>query len=152
MSLRGTLLDLLAARLDTIKETNGYDLTVKKVYYDKIPMGIQLASHEVPCIFLLDSDDRFKPEFKILDADWTIDLQLWNKQVSDKEQAKFVRAVFKAIFANSPTAERVDEFRIHPAIYGIVPDSVVNDLHMIEANRVTLVRFVVKYRTKPYDL
>ncbi len=48
MSLRGDILAAFAARLATVTADNGYTTTVKKVYYDDVPMGLDLQEYELP--------------------------------------------------------------------------------------------------------
>jgi hypothetical protein len=153
-SIRGQLIEALGERLKTIKSSNGYRTDVKNVYYDKIPMGIQLNDWEVPAIFLLDRREDQEMEHRVLKGEWEFSLQLWaDGDWGDVKMAEFVSDVSKALFANSPTAEREDTFRhIHSAITHILPYSVESDLNMIEANRIQEVTYLVHYRTKLFNM
>ena len=152
-SIKGQILDALATRLTSITTANGYYTNVKKIYNDKIPMGIQLQKQQLPAIFLLEGPDILTTEFGCLKGSWDIRMQLWHNEVGDTEMIAFARDVMKAIYANSPNASVLDAFRsLHPNIYEFVPLSISPDLHMIEANRVTELSFEVRYRTKLFDL
>jgi len=154
MSLKSEILDAVAARLGKIKAANGYSIDVKRVYYDKIPMGIQLNSYQLPVIFILDASDYFELEHSCLKGSWDFRLQLWHSnREGDFTMLDFVRQVMKNLYADSPTAERSDAFRaLHPSVYELVPISVSTDLNMIDANRVSELSFQVRYRTKLFNL
>lgn len=153
MSTRSDMMAQTSARLSTIKAANGYATDVKKVYSDEIPMGVSLNDYELPAIFLLDAPDKPGTEFKVFKGEWIWALQLWHSKVPDSTMLTFVRDVYKAIFADSPVAQREDAFRsIHPKLVEIVPLSIVPDLNMIEANRVYEVSFLVRYRTELWNL
>lgn len=151
--IRGQILTNLATRLAKVKTANGYSTNVQKVYYDDIPMGIQLRKDQLPAIFLISGPDL--PEFQqsCVIGNWEFIIQLWHNEVSDKEMENFSRNVFKAIYADSPTAQVWDQFRkLHERVFEVIPLSISPDLHMIKANRITELRFRLKYRTKLYDL
>lgn len=153
VSIKGQISDAFAARLATITTANGYGTNVKKVYSDKIPMGIQLTKHAVPAIFVLDGPDQLDMQFGCMVGNWDFRLQLWHNEVGDIVMIEFCRDVLKAIFADSPTAQRVDAFRaLHTSITEVIPLSISPDLNMIDANRVTEISFIVRYRTKLFDL
>jgi len=144
----------MASRLATVTASNGYSTDVKKVYYDQIPMGIDLPKYDLPTIFQLNRVESNSMQQKCYNGMWEFDLQLWEHgSVGDIEMAEFVRSVYKALYANSPTAQREDQFRsIHSTITELVPLPISADLNMIEANRITVVTFRVHYRTKLYNL
>ncbi len=154
MGVRGEILVALAERLGTITAANGYSTNVNKVYYDKIPMGIRLASYKLPAIFLLERLDPITNQHKQLQGATEYDLQLWhNDGVGDVEMDTFVGDVFKAIYADSATAQREDQFRsLHPKLVIVRPISIAGDLNMIDANRIYEVSFSVEYRCKFYEL
>lgn len=153
MGIRAEILTNIAQRIATVLATNGYSTDVKKVYYDTIPMGIDLNTYELPAVFFIDRQDNLSTQFPQLVGLWDFDLQLWHNEVGDVTMADFVRDVFKSIYADSPTAQINGSFRaIHPSIVEIKPLSISSDLHMIEANRVVIVRIQVHYRTKLFDL
>jgi len=153
MSVKVQILQALATRLESITTANAYTTGVKKVYYDKIPMGMELNDFQLPAIFILETVDNLETEHPVLKGAWEISLQLWHKgNLADSIMNQFVRDVFKAIYANSPTAEINDAFRIHPKVVELKPVSIVPDLNMIEANRIYEVNFSIRYRTKLFDL
>lgn len=150
---RADIFTNLATRLAKITAANGYQTDVKKVYFDKIPMGMELNSYECPAIFFLDREDPLTTQFPTVVGKWEFDLQLWHNEVSDTDMMKFVGDIFRCIYADSPVAQVNGSFRsIHPNIVEIIPLSIASDLHMIEANRVSVVRLQVHYRTKLFDL
>lgn len=152
-SLKGQILEAVAARLAKVTVANGYATDVKKVYADKIPMGIQLNKYQLPAIFLLDGPDSIELEHSCIKGNWDLRLQLWHNEVGDTEMQQFVRDVMKVIYADSATAQRQDQFRaIHEKVHEFIPLSISPDLNMIEANRVAELSFLVRYRTKPFDL
>ena len=148
---RTEVLNALAARLNTIQAANGYTLSVKKVYYDDIPLGIELADHEVPAILLLDKECRLDHAFSDLSAQWFFELQLIHGQVPDSTMLDFTRQVCKAIFANSPNAENNAGIRIHPLVYDIHLLGAFGDLHTIDANRFAILEIVLFCSFKPWD-
>lgn len=154
MGVRGEIVEALAARLASIKASNGYATDVQEVYYDQIPMGIRLPSYKLPAIFLLERADALVTEHKVLKGDVTYDLQLWhNDEIGDVTMTNFVGDVFRAIYANSATAQREDAFReLHANLVRVVPVAIESDLNMIEANRVYGVTFTVEYRCKLYQV
>jgi hypothetical protein len=154
MSLKADIMQAIATRLETITTSNAYSLTLQKVYYDQIPMGIQLLSHNLPAMFLLDGDDRLRTENGCLVGEWDFRIQLWyDAKKTDFDMMNFVRDVYKCIYANSPNAERQDGFRaLHPSLVEFKPVAISPDLNMIEANRIYELSFLVHYRTKLYSL
>lgn len=152
-ALRSQLLAAIAGRLAKITVANGYETNLVNVYYDEIPMGIDLATHEVPAIFMIDRADMPEMKFNKLQGQWEIKLQLWHNPNPDSVMLQFVREVYKAIYADSPNAQTNGAFRsIHERIVEVVPTSIISDLNMIEANRVYEVSFIVRYRTELFDL
>lgn len=153
MGTRNEILTNLGARLATITVANGYVTDVKKVYYDDIPMGLELNDYDLPAIFLLDRLDELNTQQAIVEGLWQFDLQLWHNKTTDSDMLQFVGDIFKAIFANSPTAQINGSFRaIHAKIVEIRPMTIASDLHMIEANRVSIVTFQCRYRTKLFEM
>ena len=153
MSIRGDIFEAIAQRLETITAANGYSTDVKKVYYDQIPMGLELNEYQLPVIFFLDRADILTTRFPVVEGTWELDLQLWHSgDEGDLTMGQFVADIFSAVYANSPTAQVKDQFRMHPAIVEIKPSSIATDLNMIEANRVFEVSFSVKYRTPIYNM
>lgn len=152
MSTRSEIQQAIANRLATITTANGYATDVKTVYSDKIPMGIELNSYQLPAIFLIGEEDNIKMEFPTAQHDWTLSIQLWHNEVDDVDLYNFERDVLKCIYANSPTAEVHGEFRgLHSKIVQIMPLQSLPDLHMIEANRIMILRFSIQFRTKLWD-
>jgi len=152
-SIKAQIFANFVDRLKTIKESNGYSFTVQKVFADDIPTGLSLEAYELPAILALEAQDKIKMQHQCLDGMWTIELQLIHGDVSDTVMMEFVRDVFKAIYANSPVAERNDAFReIHPSIYQISPLSISPDLNMIEANRFYGISLAIHYRARLYNL
>jgi hypothetical protein len=153
VSIKGQILEAFANRLTLITTANGYQTNVRKVYSDKIPMGIQLSKQQLPAIFLLEGPDAIELEHGCLKGNWDLRLQLWHNEVGDVSMIEFARDALKVIYANSAMAQRVDAFRaLHSSITEVIPLSISPDLNMIEANRVTELAFTVRYRTKLYDL
>lgn len=151
--IRAEIFTAIATRLATIKTINGYGTDVKKVYFDEIPMGIQLNTYQLPAIFLLDRQDPLETQHSQLVGRWDIDIQLWNLRVGDIKMMQFVRDVYKAIYADSATAQREDQFRsLHPQIVEVKPLWIRGDLNMIQSNRVTELSFTIHYRTRLYNM
>lgn len=152
-SIKGQIVQAFANRLTLITTANGYATNVKKVYSDKIPMGMQLNKQQLPAIFVIDGPDAIEMQHSVMNGNWDFRLQLWHNEVGDIQMIEFARDVLKAVFADSPAALRTDAFRsLHANIVEVIPLSISPDLNMIEANRVTEISFVVRYRTKLFDL
>jgi hypothetical protein len=152
-SLKANILEALANRLKTITTANHYTTNVVNVYYDKIPMGIELNNYQLPAIFIISKGDILETKQNTLEGNWELGLQLWHTgKMGDFVMDQFTRDVYKAIYANSPTAQTNDSFRIHPQVVELKPVSIISDLNMIEANRVYEVSFLIKYRTKLFNL
>jgi hypothetical protein len=141
-------------RLATIRTANGYPVDIAKVYYDSIPLGLELGPEDLPALFVLDDGQAHRHLHGSLEIAWSLRLQLLDADTaSDERMNLIIRNVAKALWSNSPTAQVMDQFRtIHQRIYQLESIGDETDLHMIEANRVATVRVVVHYRTKPYDL
>ena len=153
MSMRGDMLDAFANRVATVTAANGYSTDVKKVYADKIRMGLILNPYQLPAVFIFDVQDTIQLIHGQMLGSWEFDIQLWHNKVGDVEMANYVRDVMKSIFANSPTATRVDAFRaIHPQIVEAKPLSIASDLNMIDANRISEIRFMLSYRTTLFNM
>lgn len=153
MSIHGDIQNNLAARLATITTANGYGTNVVAVYHDEIPMGMELNDYQVPAIFLLDNITPIQTQFPKAVARWQFSLQLWHNKVADSVMWDFVRDVYKAIYANHPTATVNGAFRsIHERVVEIKPLSIASDLQMIEANRVYVATFELQYRTELFDM
>lgn len=153
MGIRADIAQGLADRLMTIKGSNGYTTSVVNVFYDKIPMGLQLEVHEIPAILLIAGQDVLERKTQCVYGSWQFFMQLIHGDVPDSTMFQFTRDVFKAIFADSPTADRLDGFKtINPAIYDIEPTVLEPDLNTINANRFSILEMNVKYVTKLYNL
>jgi len=143
-------------RLKTITDANGYCTNVKEVYFDKIPMGLALRQDKLPAILLIQGVDNVsRTELGgCLIGDWELELQLWHcGNIGDCEMNRFEADVFRAIYANSATAQTNSQYRkIHPKIERMNPDRIIPDLNMMEANRVSIVFFRISYRTQLFDL
>jgi len=149
---RAEILTALAARLATVTTDNGYTLSVKKVYADDIPLGLELADHEVPAILLLDKECRLNHEFQDLDAEWFLELQLIHGQVNDSVMLDFTRQVLKALFVDHPTAEGNLGIRtLHPLVYDIHALSAFGDLNTIEGNRFAILEITIMFKSKTWD-
>lgn len=152
-SIRAQILENMATRLDTIKQANGYGLDVYQVFYDEIPMGIQIQDDFLPAIVLIDSIESMRMEQNNAIGTWELELQLWQTRVGDLEMNEYVRNVIKCIFANSPTAESVQGVRqLHPNVRQVRVISITPDLNLIEANRVYSVTLQVEYKAKIFNL
>jgi hypothetical protein len=153
MSIRSEIKNNLATRLRTISAANGYSTSLIAVYEEKIPMGINLEPHEVPAILLISGPCVIDPKGQnCIYCDWSFYLQLIHADVSDSIMETYVREVSKAIFANSPSADRQDEYRlIHPSIYKADITEIEPDLNMIDANRFAIMTLKIKFITK-YNL
>lgn len=153
-SLRSDIGLAIKARLATITAANGYATDLKAVYYDEIPMGMELSSEQLPALFLLDDGQNHNHLHGVIEVQWSLRMQIFTgENESDEYLNKIIRAVAKALWANSPTAEVNDQFRsIHPSIYQLTSVGDETDLHMIDSNRVATIRAIVHYRTKPYNL
>lgn len=152
-SKKATMMNALATRLGTITTANGYDTNVAQVFHNEIPMGLDLDEHELPAIFVIGSDDSVEHKQQWVFGDWVVELQLLHKDVSDSTMHDFVRDIAKAIYANSPTAEKRDAWRsFHPSLYEVRLLEVEEDLNTIEANRFFVVKCLLRYQTSPYDL
>jgi hypothetical protein len=154
MSLKFDILKAVADRLETIKTANAYPVEFKKVYYDQIPMGINLSSYQLPVIFLIDGNDNLKLEMSCVEGSWDLRVVVWSEEKdTDEDMMNYARAIFKCIYANSPTAEISTAFRaLHPSLVEMQPVAINPDLNMIKANRAIEVMFNVRYRTKLYAL
>lgn len=141
-------------RVATVKTVNGYPRTIRKVFYDQMPMGLELQPHEMPAILVIDEGARTNHDKLRLDIEQTFRLQLiLERDEADEKIYEMIRSVIKAIYANSPNAERIDGFRaLHEKIVEIKLLDYQTDLHMIESNRIATLRFSVHYRTKLFDL
>jgi hypothetical protein len=153
MSVHGDIQNALAARLATITAANGYATNVLNVYHDEIPMGLDLNDYQLPAIFLLSNLTQLTTQFPKVIGRWQVNLQLWHTKVADSVMYDFVRDVYKAIYADSPTAQVNGSFRaLHPKVVEVRPLSLATDLQMIEANRVFVLSFEVHYRTELFDM
>lgn len=153
-STRDRILQAICDRLKTMTAANFYELDVKRVFYDQIPLGMQLEAHEMPAVLMLDAGAEYQHEHQKLNVALKVRLHLILEEGStDKSVNFFIRQIGKAVWANHPAAEVTDQFRsIDPRIYQIVWDLDETDLNMIPANRIATAQMIVHYRTAPYDL
>lgn len=143
----------LKARLETITALAGYPVPLKKVFFDKIPMGLELSDAQLPVAFLLDDGASYSHQHSRLDVARAFRIQLVNvESASDETMSEMIREVAKAVYANSPTATVEGAFRFHERVVWVELSDDESDLHMIEANRIAALRLIVHYRTRPYDL
>lgn len=154
MSLKFDIFQAIAGKLQTITLANGYSKEFKKVYYDQIPMGINLSVYQLPVIFLIDGTDSITMEHSCLNGDWEIRIVVWSDEKdTDEQMMDYVRNIFKCIYAGNPTGQSSTAFRgLHPSLVEIIPLSINPDLNMIKANRAIEMVFNVRYRTKLYSL
>lgn len=147
------ILDAIKARVVSVTAANGYTTNILAVYADKIPMGLDLNSYELPAVFILDGPDTLEFEHACVKGNWDIRMQLWHNEVDDSVMMQFVRDIFKALYADSPTAQVNDKFRsLHPSLVELIPATISPDLHLIDANRVCELTFIVRYRTKLFNM
>ena len=152
-SKRALITDGLAERLRKITTANGYGTNVKKVFIDDIPMGLDFDEFEMPAILVISGDDKAEMKHQCMYGSWHHELQLWHNRVSDAVMNEFVRDVYKAIYADSPTLQRNTAFKsIHPSIYDVKPLPILSDLNMIETNRCYIVNLSIEYTAKLWDL
>lgn len=149
---RQAIQDALKARLETITTANGYEVNVVRVYADDIPMAFNLELHEMPAIFILDDSDDTRHQQKQLNMSWLFRIQTIQPKLADSEVRKFQRAVAKAIWANHPTNETEQMFRMHPSITWVELGTISSDLNMLEANRVSEMEIIVHHRQRLFDL
>jgi hypothetical protein len=153
MGVKADILAALAARLQTITAANGYSTPVTNVYWDKIPMGIELNDYQLPAIFIIDKTDSPEMEHRVIKGNWEVGLQLWQTgDKSDLDMLELVRNVYKSLYANSATAQVNDAFRLTSQVVELIPVSMDTDLNMIEANRVYDISFSIRYRTNLFNL
>jgi hypothetical protein len=136
----------LAARLRTVTTANGYSTDIQNVFEDDIPMGMDLMSHEVPAVLILNGKDTPKHEHQWIQGNWLIHLQLIHRPGETDETMKcFVGDVNKAIFADSPTLKRNDKFRSLGKSTQWHLVLVDPDVNMIDVNRFTEIVYEVQY-------
>ncbi len=153
MSIRNEVGQALTDRLKTIKTANGYPFDVKQVYYDTIPMGLELTPEDMPALFLMDDGATIEHLHQSLEIARAFRVQIVHTaEASDDTMNTLIRLIAKAVWANHPTAQVQDAFRFHERVYWVQMDSDETDLHMIESNRIATARMIVHYRTRPYDL
>lgn len=154
-SVSADVLAAVATRLQTIVVVpNGYPDPFKAVYFDKIPMGLELTPEQLPTAFLLQDGAPYQHQHSVMNVSRNIRVQVVHKdEATDTEMSILLNNVARAIYANSPTIEREGEFRsIHPKITWIELDSDDTDLHMIDGNRIAGLRLIVHYRCRPYEI
>lgn len=152
-SVKELINNALIARLQTITAVNGYDTDIAKVYGDKIPMGLELEDFNMPAILCISGDDKPEMKHQCYHGTWHFELQLWHGDVDDKVMLRYVRDVYKAIFAGGATAQINNAFRsLHPSVYNVIPMPTLSDLGMIEANRCYMVNIAIQYSTKLWNL
>ena len=153
MGVRADIQAGLATRLGTITTANGYTTNVVKVFVDDIPMALDLDDSEVPAILVLAGGDNPEMKHQCYYGNWEFELQLIHNEVADSVMDQFVRDVYKAVFANSPTASINTAFRsIDPTIYNIRPLQIMTDLNMIDANRIYNTTLMVQFTTQLFNL
>lgn len=152
-SLRSEIFTAFATRLQSITAANGYPIPIKRVFFDKIPLGLELTPEDLPALFALDDGATMEHQHQIVDVALALRVQIVDaEEQSDDRMNELLREVAKALWANSPTAQVQDQFRIHSRVYQMEMDSDETDLHMIDGNRIATTRLIVHYRTRPYDL
>lgn len=151
---RTTIAKAIRDRLATITTAAGYPATIKRVFFDDIPMGLELKGTDMPAIFMLDEGAPYIHEQGCLNVAMSLRLQVWDTgKKTDEQMHDYLRAIAKAIYADSPSANRLDAWRtFHPAMTWVELVGDEGDLHMIEANRVATLNLIVHYRTTPIDL
>lgn len=153
MSIREDVGNALKVRLESITSGNGYPISVRAVYYDKIPMGLELGPEDMPALFLLDDGATIEHLHQALEISRAFRVQIVDQEAAtDGDLNTMIRLIAKAVWANHPNAAIQDAYRFHERVYWVQMDSDETDLHMIEGNRIATVRMIVHYRTRPYDL
>lgn len=153
-SLRSEIGEAVRDRLLTVTAAGGWPLPVASVFYDKIPLGLELDVHQMPAVLVMDEGASYRHEHSALNVSLAFRLHLVLAEGSTDDQVNLlIREIGKAVWANSPTAETMDGFRLlHPRVYQVEMERDETDLNMIEANRIATVQMIVHYRTRPYDL
>lgn len=146
----------LVAMLDKISPANGYTTETVTTFYNNIPFGLDLEPDKLPAILVIAGDDLPTMKQGCYYGHWQFELQLWHKRVDDSVMDQFVRDVYKAIWAGSPTATRNDAWRgplgIHESVYSVRPLKTETDLNMIEANRLYITHIEVNFSSQLYNL
>ena len=154
MGLLKEIQNAIVTRLQTITTSNGYSIDVSNVYFDKIPMGLELEEYELPAIFLLVNRNKIDRKVACNDNTIIFEVQLIHTgNELDSTMFDFVGDVYRAIYANSPTNDSIHEFRtIHPSIYDIKSDGPEFDLNMIDGNRFAILDLQIFFRGKYINL
>jgi len=152
-SIRSDVGIALKTRLETIKTANGYPVGFAHVFYDEIPLSLELSPEDLPAVFLLDEGGAYAHEHQVLNVTRSWRLQLIHgEEATDEQMNELIRMISKAIFANHPTANVQDAFRFHERVYQVSLETDETDLRMIEGNRIATVNLLTYYRTRPQDL
>ncbi len=139
----------LAGRLESITSANGYQTNVKNVFYDDIPMGLELEPTQVPAILMIAGENLLnRKNFQCSDGKWSFLLQLIHGDVNDQVMFQFVGDIARAVYADSPVEAKFNKYRtIHPALTDCEMPRIEPDINMIEANRFAIVELVLSYKT-----
>lgn len=154
-TIKCQITDAICNRLKSITTANGYCTDVKKVYFDKIPMGLTMQAHQLPAILYINVSTRSTTELGgCRETICSVQLQLWHCDgTSDCTMNEFENDIMAAIYANSPTLATNSAYRsLHPSLVSIDHDSTEFDLYMLDANRVSCVNMLIKYRSPLFRL
>lgn len=138
----------LATRILTVKTVNGYTTNINNVFYDKIPMALELEEYELPAVLLLLSNLTIERKIGCNENTANFEIQLiLPGEAGDSEVIQFASDVYKAIYSDSPMVVNINGIRtIHPAIFDVKSDNIEFDVNMIEANRFAMITLQVMFR------
>lgn len=159
MSGRKKFLVALKERLGSIKEQNGYPLTVQKIFLNDLTrLSIATPKIDCPAIEIIQDTESYDIKHQHMIISSSIFLRLVHKEhTSDEDMEVFKSAVIRCLYKDSyGTGRQVALAPLLSAEGGFTNSVIrlkecVSDLGMIEANRVYVVHFIAEYHINIYD-
>jgi len=154
MTCQGSLLlSGLKTRLESIRESNGYPLTIKNVLISHNEMTINTDASKCPIIEVVQGNEEYEHGVNGLMHKWTeIGFRLVAaKGADDSFMETFKSAVVRCIYSNSYSSQ--GNAGIHLADGVVMPRVIrcVPDYGVIQANRIYVLIFEVETITRTWS-
>lgn len=153
MSIGAEILSALKTRLEGIRTSNSYGLTVKSVKVNTSSPTLNISAMECPLIEIVDEGEEY--EHNASSSYWAnINILLYlvaEKSWTDSQMQDFMSNIRKALFGGSASATGNTGVTLGGKVSGIWLVGAAADLNMIDTNRVYIMRIRLRSHRTTYS-
>jgi hypothetical protein len=142
----------IKSRLESIRTTANYPLSVNKVVVASGILNLDIPASQLPCIEITQGREQYTPQLHgKLEVESFLILRLVNlAKATDMDMEEFKASVIRCMYANSWNAQTNDATRFNNTVNWIRLEHCETDQGLIESNRVWYVVFSVHRHTTTY--